>query len=123
MHHSWINQMCIILVAAKCIAEGTAEFHQKQLECSQGLFREYRKNIERIRKKLLKARAGTKRWWKISHTLLNRPETTNTIPALRRRDRTWARAPDGKAELLRENFMTNWTLPNTTFNEFFEYPY
>ena len=117
-HHSWINQTCIDLVAAKRAGEGTAEFPYLQEKCSKGLFNEYLKHIERSRKKLLKIKKGTKAWWKMSRALLNRPETTNTIPALRKTDRSWARTSIEKTELLQHTFDKKWTLPDIILNEF-----
>ena len=116
--HTWINQHCIDLVSAKRAAEGSAEYKRIQEECSKGLFSEFQKHIERTRNKLLGARSGSKRWWKISRSLLNRPETTNSIPALRRSDRTWARSATEKAALLQENFSKKWTLPELAVNEY-----
>ena len=74
------------------------------------------------RTKLRELRKGSKHWWKLSRQLLNRPEATSNIPALRRPDKSWARTPIEKAYILLQSFGTKWQLPEPITNEYSDLP-
>ena len=80
---------------------------------------EYFSYIRKTKDQLRQLKTSSTKFWKISKRLLHKPEADAAIPALRRKDGTWARSPSEKAEELATTFRKKWNLPS--FEEINDY--
>ena len=88
--HPWLTDECKVLVRRKHEAEGSSSYPEAVKQCSEGLLQAYRSYIARPRRELRDCTKGSKRWWKLSHALMNKPEKNCSIPALKLADGNWA---------------------------------
>ena len=80
----WFNNACLALVASKNAAWGTSTYPDAARLCSIGLADAYNNYIKKPRDKLRQLPRGSKRWWKLTNSLLGKPTRSGgSIPALR----------------------------------------
>ena len=78
--HPWINDRCLKLVKDKLDAFGTSSFRLKADLCSRGLRQEYEEYIKRTRNRLRKLPRGSKLWWKLARTIMDKSTASSSIP-------------------------------------------
>ena len=67
-----MNDRCLALVKAKNDACGTDNYEALSHTCSTGMRREYEIFLEHTRHKLRSLPRGTKKWWKLTDTLMRK---------------------------------------------------
>ena len=92
-------------------AEGTDLYAEACKQCSDGIYAQYLKYVERVHWKLKKLPHASKKWWKLSHKVLQKPDTSSRIPPLCRKDNTWAMDEQEKADTFATCFCDKCILP------------
>jgi hypothetical protein len=72
--HPWLNDRCFELVAAKQAAKGTSDHAEQVAKCSEGVMQQYFGHVRRTRESLSKLAPSSRKWWRISQSLMNKPE-------------------------------------------------
>ena len=88
------------LVAKRHAAHGSTNYAEAVGECSKGTVEEFSKYANESRKKLCEVKCGSKCWWTIGRGLLMQRVKTQSIPALKSDEGTWAHEPKINADLL-----------------------
>lgn len=114
--HPWLNERCLHLVTKKIEAGGTSNYAEVARKSSEGLYDEFIMYTKKIQVQLKKLPSGSKKWWELSKTLLMKPESSSTIPPLRRGDGSWAFSNASKADLFAAEFLRKWCLPRREGN-------
>ena len=99
-------------IQKKCDASGTANFRERELDCSlvlRSAFKEYQQNL---RSHILSLPDGSKEWWKLNRELINRKTKQCSIPPLKTPSGEWILEPAAKAELLAGSFQSKSKLPD-----------
>ena len=116
--HPWLNDRCLRLVKAKHDAYGTDEFQDKAKACSAGLKEEYDKFTKSICKRLSKLPRGSKHWWKLARTMMDKRSKSSSIPALRDSLGNWILENEIKTNLFTDTFVSKFGLPDLVINEY-----
>lgn len=116
--HSWLNDRCKELVLAKQVAFGTSHFDDKRDVCSTGLFEEYQKYINHIKRRIHEHKGQAKSWWSLSKCLMSMRGGSVGIPLLNILVGDWVFGPSGKADLFVENSGSKFSLLPGTVNEY-----
>ena len=116
--HPWLNDRCLKLVEAKRAAEGTEEYKQKVVECSQGMLEEFLKYVQSTRDKLGKLPRSSKKWWKLAKGVSMRSERNSAIPPLKNSAGQWVTGAKEKADLFLDTFTGKYTLREEEENEY-----
>ena len=90
--HPWIDAECVEALRLKQRSVGTTEYFALRDSCSELFCRKYHQFVVSTRAKLLSLRAGSKGWWRLSNSLLNRAGSSRNTPALEG-PHGWARSP------------------------------
>ncbi len=120
--HPWLNDRCRAAIRQKIAARGSPTEIQARNQCSEVLFEEHAKYVQRMRTKLQKM-PSSKKWWKLSNSLQGRSRGQgHGVQSLKRSDGSWARDSGSKAELLSETFLRKSALPDECVNEYSDLP-
>ena len=116
--HPWLNDRCRELLRRKRAAFGTPGFQTARDNCSAGMREEFFKFVDDTKKKLSELPKSSKRWWKLSNSLMLKAGKTSSIPPLKNHDGDWVTSSRDKAELFATTFWEKFNLPEHTLNEF-----
>ena len=113
--HPWLNETCFALIRSKNAAEGTGYYSEACKQCSEGMYAQYLEYVQAIHVKLKKLPTGGKKWWKLSHKVLQKPDASTRIPPLCKPDGSWAMDEQDKADVFGSTFREKWVLPDAFF--------
>ena len=109
--YPWLTQASRDALRAKWDAEGTNEYERLRDACTTTLRREYFAYIRRVRKEIADLPRGSKKWWRLQGTLLQKKGKTAGIPPLKCSGGAWAMCGPEKARALADAFAGKATLP------------
>ena len=104
----WLNSRCDLAIARKHAAEGTPAYAEACKSCSQILYEEKQKHIQKLKLQMEALPKSSKKWWSILKRLLNRQASPSFFPPLKDADGKWVRTPKAKADL----FVKSWSAKN-----------
>ena len=108
--HPWLNSRCREAVTHKNNSEGSDNFLSASSQCTQVLFEERQKYVEKLKVKLAALPKGSKQWWRINRELLHRKANISAIPPLK--DGTcWFTDAKAKADVFAKKFASKNELP------------
>ena len=116
--HPWLNQTCRDAITGKHESEGTPQYVEKQIECSDILMKEYEAYIARTRRELQDCKRGSKKWWQLNAVLLRRKSKACSIPAMKHESGEWLLDAEDKANLFAITWMQKYVLRAATNAEF-----
>ena len=96
----------------------TPQYEEKLKACSEGILEAYNAYTKRTREKMASLPRGSKKWWRMAQSLSSKKEKTSSVPPLKRKDGTWAKTGEDKAELLLKTFCEKSGLPDKVTNSF-----
>ena len=73
--HPWMNEHCLNLLRARNAAEGTELYQEACKQCSEGMYEQFLLHVQKVHLKLKKLPAGSKKWWRLSHKVLQKPDS------------------------------------------------
>ena len=116
--HPWINDRCLLVVRTKNAAAGTDAFADETKRCNTVLFEEYIKYVTSMRDKLSAEKRGSKAWWKLANTIVDKDVLAASIPALQTATGDWENDSAAKANLFADHFASKFVVPERELNEF-----
>ena len=114
--HPWVNDRCRQAIHDKNTAV-EPQRAEATTKCSEVLFEEYLAYVQRMRDKLAKEKRGSKKWWTISSSIMDKASKTSTIPALKTAS-GWVHDAAEKANVFAEMFSSKFGIPDVEINEF-----
>ena len=111
--HPWVDHDCKRAIELKHLYENTDSYNFHRDQCSDLLAAKYRAYIERTKLELASLKKGSKKWWKLIHSLMHRRKAVSSIPALKHDDQWVVESPD-KASLFAVSWQDKNTLPPAT---------
>ena len=105
--HLWINERCLDLVRAKNAVEGTELYTEISKRCRAGLYEEYLEYVKAVHLRLKKLPIGGKKWWRLSHKILQKRDVSSRVPPLLKDDANWAMEDQEKTEAFATTFLEN----------------
>ena len=79
----WLNDRCNHAIARKHAAEGSPAYILACSECSQVLFEEKQKHMQKLKTQMEELPRSSKRWWSIMKQLLNRQGSPSFFPPMK----------------------------------------
>ena len=116
--HPWLTQRCAYAVQEKLRAVGTPMAAAKREDCARVLREEYELYVQKTKGELESMEPSSKRWWSVSNSLLRKPQSTCSVPSLKRQDGTWATTSAEKAAVLQATFARKSMLPPIIENKY-----
>ena len=113
--HPWLSERARSAVRKKYDAFNTDRYREECESCSKILREEFNTYVLQVKERLSKLPRGSKQYWHLSKVLSSGKEKKSSVPPLLK-DKTWARSPQEKAQLLSECFRDKWTLPPEKVN-------
>ena len=110
--HPWLNTRVMDLVAKKHAGHGSTIYAEAVEECRKGIVEEFSNYANESRKKLCEVKCSSKCWWTISRGLSMQRVKTQSMPALKSDEVTWAHEPKIKADLLAKTLCGKNVLPD-----------
>ena len=91
--------------------EGIELYAEACKRCSVGLYEEYLEYVKEVHLRLKKLPIGGKKWWRLSHKILQKPDVSSRVPPLLGDDGNWAMEEQEKTEVFAFTFRRKWVLP------------
>jgi len=111
--HPWIDEECEAAIREKATAFGGDSYKDKAKDCANLLRHKYVQYRTALKQELAALPRGSKRWWRLNRELLDKKTSCQTIPPLKRHDKTWATEAVDKANLFACKFRSKSALPAT----------
>ena len=89
-------------------AEGTPAYKSKVRLCTEGLLREYGLYVERTKTRVVKLKSSSKRWWKLSNSLMFKSGQVSAIPPILGPSGVWCMTPREKAQVFADTFANKY---------------
>ena len=116
--HPWLNDRCFSLIQSKIDAEGTPEYAAKQYACTKGMLEEHEKYVQRTRAKITSLQPSSKKWWKLSGSLMLKANQTSAIPPIKSEEGIWCLKAEDKANAFAQSFGNKFVMPDGKVNQF-----
>jgi len=110
--HEYLNEKCLEAIQKKVDAAGTQNEANEAQKCSEVLLSAFRGWQDKMRKVLEALPKGSKKWWTLTKTLMDRKTQCSSIPPLKK-GKEYILDPKGKAELFAETWKAKCVLPDS----------